>query len=139
MSHSSQHGGGGCLWLSCLLSLQGHEQSWRGGASMEFIWVLKQGLLLLLQRNLSFLSRETRFCDWDICKVTLSFTKYINNWKENLEKIYWFWFLIIFRHMCNPVSLFEAKIEKYCPQDFLDIKVSGIKNGASTKTHLSKN
>lgn len=25
-------------------------------------------------------------------------------------------------HMCNPVSLFEAKIEKYCPQDFLDIK-----------------
>lgn len=41
--------------------------------------------------------------------------------------------------MCNPVSLFEAKIEKYCPQDFLDIKVSWIKNGASTKTHLSKN
>ena len=28
------------------------------------------------------------------------------------------------RHSCSPVALFEAPMEKYCPQNFMDIKVN---------------
>lgn len=28
------------------------------------------------------------------------------------------------RHSCSPAALFEAPMEKYCPQNFVDIKVS---------------
>ena len=30
------------------------------------------------------------------------------------------------RHSCSPVALFEAPMEKYCPQDYMDIKVNTI-------------
>jgi len=28
------------------------------------------------------------------------------------------------RHSCNPLALFDAEIEKYCPENYVDIKVS---------------
>jgi len=31
--------------------------------------------------------------------------------------------LIFSRHGCSPVSLFDAPVEKYCPDNFIDIKV----------------
>lgn len=27
------------------------------------------------------------------------------------------------RHSCNPLALFDAEIEKYCPENYVDIKV----------------
>jgi len=31
--------------------------------------------------------------------------------------------MIFSRHGCSPVSLFDAPVEKYCPDNFIDIKV----------------
>lgn len=31
------------------------------------------------------------------------------------------------RQSCNPLVLFEAEIEKYCPENFVDIKVGSFK------------
>ena len=30
------------------------------------------------------------------------------------------------RQSCNPLVLFEAEIEKYCPENFVDIKVGSF-------------
>lgn len=35
-------------------------------------------------------------------------------------------FYFFSRQSCNPLVLFEAEIEKYCPENFVDIKVGSF-------------
>ena len=35
-------------------------------------------------------------------------------------------FHLFSRQSCNPLVLFEADIEKYCPENFVDIKVGSF-------------
>lgn len=42
------------------------------------------------------------------------------------EKAYCFLSFSLQRHSCNPVLLFDAEVEKYCPDNMLQIKVGSL-------------